>query len=88
MSTSEVLVVSVYCSTGLIVCSTGFSTLSAGFFDFIADAGSSLFKGNEPEPEITKPIAIHIKDAGVVIDNLKVDFKSGAVTLSGYLPNL
>jgi nucleoid-associated protein YgaU len=58
-----------------------------GFFDFIADAGSNLFKGDEPEPEITKPIAVHIRDAGVQIDNLNVDFKAGAVTLSGYLPN-
>lgn len=58
-----------------------------GFFDFIADAGSNLFKGDEPEPEITKPIAVHIRDAGVMIDNLKVNFRSGAVTLSGYLPN-
>jgi len=58
-----------------------------GFFDFIADAGSNLFKGDEPEPEITKPIAVHIRDAGVQIDNLNVDFRAGAVTLSGYLPN-
>ncbi|VAW45181.1 hypothetical protein MNBD_GAMMA03-845 [hydrothermal vent metagenome] len=58
-----------------------------GFFDFIADAGANLFKGDEPEPEITKPIAVHIKDAGVVTDNLKVRFAMGAVTLSGYLPN-
>jgi len=58
-----------------------------GFFDFIADAGANLFKGDEPEPEITKPIAIHIRDAGVMIDNLKVNFKQGVVVLSGYLPN-
>ncbi len=58
-----------------------------GFFDFIADAGANLFKGDEPKEEITKPIAIHIRDAGVLIDNLKVDFNKGLVTLSGYLPN-
>jgi nucleoid-associated protein YgaU len=58
-----------------------------GFFDFIADAGASLFKGDEPEPEITKPIAVQIKEAGVNIEHLKVNFRSGAVTLSGYLPN-
>jgi len=58
-----------------------------GFFDFIADAGSNLFKGDEPEPEITKPIIVHIKDAGVMTDNLKVGFMNGAVTLSGYVPN-
>ncbi|VAW37413.1 hypothetical protein MNBD_GAMMA01-1013 [hydrothermal vent metagenome] len=58
-----------------------------GFFDFIADAGANLFKGDEPEPEITKPIAVHIKDAGVAVDNLKVNFSRGAVTLSGYVPN-
>ena len=58
-----------------------------GFFDFIADAGADLFKGDEPEPEATKPIAVQIKEAGVVTDNLKVNFMRGAVTLSGYLPN-
>ena len=58
-----------------------------GFFDFIADAGANLFKGDEPKEEITKPIILHIKDAGVVIDNLKVDFSAGLVTLMGYLPN-
>ena len=58
-----------------------------GFFDFIADAGANLFKGDEPEPEITKPIAVHIKDAGVNTEDLRVNFKAGVVTLSGYLPN-
>jgi nucleoid-associated protein YgaU len=58
-----------------------------GFFDFIADAGANLFKGDEPEPEITKPIAIQIKEAGVMIDNLKVNYDKGLVTLAGYLPN-
>jgi len=58
-----------------------------GFFDFIADAGANLFKGDEPEKEITKPIIVHIKDAGVMTDNLKVKFRAGAVTLSGYVPN-
>jgi nucleoid-associated protein YgaU len=58
-----------------------------GFFDFIADAGSNLFKGDEAEPEITKPISVHIKDAGVTTDHLKVNFSQGAVTLSGYVPN-
>lgn len=58
-----------------------------GFFDFIADAGANLFKGDEPEPEITKPIIVHIKDSGVMTDNLKVGFMKGAVTLSGYVPN-
>lgn len=58
-----------------------------GFFDFIADAGANLFKDDAPEPEVTKPIGIHIQDAGVMIDNLKVDFNMGLVTLSGYLPN-
>ncbi|HPQ88094.1 MAG TPA: BON domain-containing protein, partial [Gammaproteobacteria bacterium] len=58
-----------------------------GFFDFIADAGSRLFKDDDPEPEVTKPIAVHIKEAGVMTDHLKVDYKAGAVTLSGYVPN-
>ncbi len=58
-----------------------------GFFDFIADAGANLFDGDEAEPEVSKPIAIHIKDAGVAIDNLKVGFNAGAVTLSGYVVN-
>ena len=58
-----------------------------GFFDFIADAGTSLFKSDDPEPEITKPIAVQIKEAGVSIENLKVKFRNGAVTLSGYVPN-
>jgi nucleoid-associated protein YgaU len=63
-----------------------------GFFDFIADAGSNLFKGDEPEPEIIKPIAVQIKEAGVMTDNLKVNFRMGTdqkgkVTLSGYVPN-
>ena len=58
-----------------------------GFFDFIADAGSNLFDGDEPEPEITKPIIVHIKDASVNTDNLQVSFQRGAVTLSGYVPN-
>lgn len=58
-----------------------------GFFDFIADAGANLFDGDEAEPEVTKPIAIHIRDAGVTIDNLKVDYSEGGVTLSGYVPD-
>jgi len=58
-----------------------------GFFDFIAEAGSNLFKGDELEPEITRPIIAHIKDAGVNTDDLKVAFRQGAVTLSGYVPN-
>ncbi len=59
-----------------------------GFFDFIADAGANLFKGDKPaEPEVTKPIAVLIQEAGVVTDNLKVNFKQGNVTLSGYVPN-
>ncbi|MCF6319523.1 MAG: peptidoglycan-binding protein LysM [Proteobacteria bacterium] len=58
-----------------------------GFFDFIADAGTNLFKDDDPEPQITKPIAVQIKDAGVLIDNLKVKFMQGVVTLSGYLPD-
>lgn len=56
-----------------------------GFFDFIADAGSNLFNGDEMEPEITKPIVVHIKEAGVITDNLKVAFNRGAITLSGYV---
>ena len=58
-----------------------------GFFDFIADAGANLFKDDVPEPEVTKPIIFQIRDAGVVTDNLKVDYRAGAVTLSGYVPN-
>lgn len=58
-----------------------------GFFDFIADAGTNLFKSGDPEPEVIKPIAIQIRDAGVMTDALKVAFRAGAVTLSGYLPN-
>jgi len=58
-----------------------------GFFDFIADAGANLFKDDAPEPEITKPIIVHIQDAGVMTDNLKANFSLGAVTLSGYVPN-
>lgn len=58
-----------------------------GFFDFIAEAGADLFKGDEAEPEIMRPIIAHIKDAGVDVDNLKVKFFQGAVTLSGYVPN-
>ena len=58
-----------------------------GFFDFIADAGTNLFKGDEPEPEIIKPIIEYIKDAGVTTDNLKMKFYRGAVTLSGYVPD-
>jgi len=56
-----------------------------GFFDFIADAGSNLFNGDEMEPEITKPIVVHIEEAGVITDNLKVTFNRGAITLSGYV---
>ncbi len=58
-----------------------------GFFDFIADAGANLFKDNDPEPEVVKPVRLHIKEAGILMDNLKVGFNAGAVTLSGYLPN-
>jgi len=58
-----------------------------GFFDFIADAGSRLFESDEKEPEVTKPIAIQIKEAGVMIDNMNVDYNMGKVTLSGYVPN-
>ena len=58
-----------------------------GFFDFIADAGSNLFSNDEPEPQITRPIIEHIKEAGVDASHLKVDFRKGAVTLSGYVPN-
>ena len=59
-----------------------------GFFDFIADAGKNLFKSDKPaEPEVTKPIAVLIQEAGVKTDDLKVKFKQGVVTLSGYVPN-
>ena len=58
-----------------------------GFFDFIADAGADLFSSDEIEKNITKPIAVQIRDAGVVIDHLKVKYNLGAVTLSGYVPN-
>ncbi len=63
-----------------------------GFFDFIADAGANLFKDDAAEPEITKPIIKHIEDAGVMIDNLKVNLNQVSaqkmiVTLSGFLPN-
>jgi len=59
-----------------------------GFFDFIADAGANLFKDDKPaEPDVIKPIAVLIKEAGVMTDNLKVKFNKGVVALSGYLPN-
>lgn len=58
-----------------------------GFFDFIAEAGSNLFGKDEPEAQVTRPIIEHIKDAGVDGTYLNVDFRAGAVTLSGYVPN-
>lgn len=58
-----------------------------GFFDFIADAGSKLFKDDEKEPEITYPIITHIENSGVDITHLKAKYKLGKVTLSGYVPN-
>ena len=58
-----------------------------GFFDFITEAGADLFGKDEPEPQVTRPIIDHIKEAGVNTEFLNVGFKFGAVTLSGYVPN-
>lgn len=58
-----------------------------GFFDFIADAGSKIFKDDEKEPETTLPIIKHIENSGVDITHLKTNFAMGKVTLSGYVPN-
>ena len=43
-----------------------------GFFDFIADAGANLFKDDDAEPEVTKPIAVH-KPPFVIIGGLVDD---------------
>ncbi|MFC3192958.1 peptidoglycan-binding protein LysM [Marinicella sediminis] len=58
-----------------------------GFFDFIADAGSRIFKDDEKEPEVTMPVIKHIENSGVDVSHMKTGFSAGLVTLSGYVPN-
>lgn len=58
-----------------------------GFFDFIADAGSRIFKDDEKEAEVTLPVIKHIENSGVDVSHIKTSFSSGTVTLSGYVPN-
>lgn len=58
-----------------------------GFFDFVKEAGSSIFGSDETEKEVTMPVIKHIQNAGVDISHLKTAFNSGVITLSGYLPN-
>ena len=58
-----------------------------GFFDFVKQAGSSIFGDDEPEKEATLPIIKHIENAGVDISNIKTALASGVVTLSGFVPN-
>lgn len=58
-----------------------------GFFDFIADAGANLFKGDEPPQEVTGSISDNISASGVNVDQMTVEFFNGNVTLSGRVPD-
>ncbi len=58
-----------------------------GFFDFIADAGSSLFKGDEPPEDIANSIIENISSSGVNVDKLTLHFDHGNVVLLGRVPD-
>ncbi|HFE48955.1 MAG TPA: peptidoglycan-binding protein LysM, partial [Chromatiaceae bacterium] len=51
-----------------------------GLFDFASDIGKKLFgKDDDPAEEIKK----HIEEDNPGIEDLKVDFDDGVVTISG-----
>jgi len=58
-----------------------------GFFDFISDAGAKIFGKEEDQQDVTKPIIQHIAENGIDTSNMKTQFKSGTVVLSGYVPD-
>lgn len=58
-----------------------------GFFDFLSDAGTRIFSGDEQKTETTLPIIRHIEKSGVDITHIKTQFNKDIITLSGYVPN-
>ena len=54
-----------------------------GIFDFIKDAGASVFGGDDDATEPTKPLSQHLRDHGISPDGLKFAFSNEKVTVSG-----
>lgn len=58
-----------------------------GFFDFVKDAGSSIFGGDADEKDIVKPLGQHLREHGVDTSNLQIKYGMSdgeqSVTISG-----
>ena len=51
-----------------------------GLFDFASNIGNKIFGGEE---EASEKISEHVEESNPGVENLKVDYKEGCVTLSG-----
>lgn len=58
-----------------------------GFFDFVKDAGSSIFGGSNDIKDPTKPLSQHLRDHGISPDGLKFAFSGEGVAVSGTVPD-
>jgi LysM repeat protein len=57
-----------------------------GFFDFIKDAGASVFDGDE-KLDPAKGISHHLKDHGISSENLKFNYGTDSISVSGWVPS-
>ena len=59
-----------------------------GIFDFVRNAGASVFGSDKDKEEPTKPLSQHLKEHGISPAGLKFHFSNEAVTVSGEVPDL
>ena len=54
-----------------------------GIFDFIKDAGTSVFGDDDDMSEPTKPLGQHLRDHGISTKGLKFRYGNDSATISG-----
>jgi nucleoid-associated protein YgaU len=58
-----------------------------GIFDFIKDAGSSVFGDDDDMSEPTKPLGQHLRDHGISTEGIKFRYGNDSATISGSVPS-
>ncbi len=60
-----------------------------GLFNFIKEAGSSIFGDDDKEQEVApvKPMAVHLKDNGIDPSTYAFDLKQGHLVITGEAPS-
>ena len=58
-----------------------------GIFDFVKDAGSSVFGDDDDKSEATKPLGQHLRDHGISTKGLKFRYRNDSASISGSVPS-